>query len=223
MTGRLEPELSDIDGAAAVRAPTRDVVQFGERERDPGERAAIAETAITVLDLDALRAGARWRFRRARTGSTSTPTCSTARWWAPSTRPRPAALTFEELAALLRDLVAGPAVGVQVTVFDPDLDPDGSQARALTDCLGQRAGTVSASIALREVKAGLRAALYGEDAPALGDDAEPVARRRHVRQPAPAARARVVELDLLDRARVLLAARDHDPPVAQRGGRGAAA
>jgi arginase len=48
--------------------------------------------------------------------------------------PAPDGLTFEELSALLRT-VAGGAVGIQVTVFDPDLDADGSQAQALTDCL----------------------------------------------------------------------------------------
>ena len=49
--------------------------------------------------------------------------------------PAPDGLRFDELAKLLRNLLAGDAVGMQVTVFDPDLDPDGSQARALTDCL----------------------------------------------------------------------------------------
>ena len=48
--------------------------------------------------------------------------------------PAPGGLAFEELTALLQSVVGG-AVGVQVTVFDPDLDADGSQARALTDCL----------------------------------------------------------------------------------------
>ena len=48
--------------------------------------------------------------------------------------PAPGGLSFAELSELLR-AVAGGAVGVQVTVFDPDLDADGSQARALTDCL----------------------------------------------------------------------------------------
>jgi hypothetical protein len=32
-------------------------------------------------------------------------------------------LSFEELAELLRGLLAGPALGLQVTIFDPDLDP----------------------------------------------------------------------------------------------------
>ena len=43
-------------------------------------------------------------------------------------------MSFDELAALLARLAPG-AVGAQVTVFDPDLDPDGSIAEALTDCL----------------------------------------------------------------------------------------
>ena len=43
--------------------------------------------------------------------------------------PAPGGLSFEELSALLRTLLDGPAVGVQITVFDPDLDPDGSQAQ----------------------------------------------------------------------------------------------
>jgi arginase len=48
--------------------------------------------------------------------------------------PWPGGLSFEELSSLLRELAPG-AVGAQVTVFDPDLDDDGSQARALTECL----------------------------------------------------------------------------------------
>ena len=69
--------------------------------------------------------------RRCRTGCTSTPTCSTL---ARGRLPRAGRAHVRGAAALLRELVAG-AVGVQVTVFDPDLDADGSQARALTDCL----------------------------------------------------------------------------------------
>jgi arginase len=40
----------------------------------------------------------------------------------------------EELTRLLTAL-APDAVGAQVTVFDPDLDPDGRYARLLTDIL----------------------------------------------------------------------------------------
>jgi arginase len=59
--------------------------------------------------------------------------------------PEPDGLTHQELAALLRTLTASElAVGVQLTIFDPDLDPDGRLAAELTDTvvagLGPRAG-----------------------------------------------------------------------------------
>ena len=132
VTGRLEPELADIDGLSPYVADA-DAVHLGERERDPGERAAIAGTGITVVDLHALRAvGAvtpdvpYWLHVDADVlDSALLPAVDS---------PAPDGLSFEELAALLRQLVPR-AVGVQVTVFDPDLDADGSQAQALTDCL----------------------------------------------------------------------------------------
>jgi arginase len=48
--------------------------------------------------------------------------------------PDPGGLSAAELTGLLAAL-APRAVGAQVTVFDPDLDPDGSHARLLTDIL----------------------------------------------------------------------------------------
>lgn len=48
--------------------------------------------------------------------------------------PDPGGLTAEELVNLLRELAPG-ALGASVTVFDPDLDPDGRFARLLTDVL----------------------------------------------------------------------------------------
>ena len=132
VTGRLEPELSDIDGLAPYVADA-DAVHLGERERDPGERTAIAATGITVVDLHALRAvGAvtpevpYWLHVDADVlDSALLPAVDS---------PAPDGLSFEELTALLRS-VLDRAVGVQVTVFDPELDEDGAQARALTDCL----------------------------------------------------------------------------------------
>ena len=83
-----------------------------------------------MIDLDALRAG--------------TFALPRAPYWlhvdadvldlAAVDSPAPGGLSFDELSALLQRLRGG-AVGVQVTVFDPDLDPDGSQARGLTECL----------------------------------------------------------------------------------------
>ena len=54
---------------------------------------------------------------------------------------------------MLRRLVPG-AVGMHVTIFDPDKDPDGSAAHALTDCLVSGLGTRSDSIALEKLKPG---------------------------------------------------------------------
>ena len=90
VTGRLEPELSDIDGLGPYVLDA-DAVHLGDREGDPGELAAVAQTGITVLGLDDLRARGPGRPGRARTGSTSTPTCSTARCCARSTPPPRAA------------------------------------------------------------------------------------------------------------------------------------
>ncbi|HET9139477.1 arginase family protein [Actinophytocola sp.] len=50
--------------------------------------------------------------------------------------PDPGGLTHPELADLLRPLLADPrCVGLQLTIYDPDLDPDGRHAAALTDTL----------------------------------------------------------------------------------------
>jgi arginase len=48
--------------------------------------------------------------------------------------PEPGGLTHQELATLLRTLTASElAMGAQLTIFDPDLDPDGRLAAELTD------------------------------------------------------------------------------------------
>lgn len=50
--------------------------------------------------------------------------------------PTPDGLTFQELIQLLRPLLSADlAVGLEVTIFDPDLDPDGTLAQRLADML----------------------------------------------------------------------------------------
>ncbi|MCI4364350.1 MAG: arginase family protein [Thermoplasmata archaeon] len=50
--------------------------------------------------------------------------------------PEPEGLTFEELSELLQGVIASPlAAGLDVTVFDPDLDADGTLAGRLCDAL----------------------------------------------------------------------------------------
>ncbi len=51
-----------------------------------------------------------------------------------STQPDPDGLLPDELAALPGPLVASPhCVGLDATVYDPDLDPDGTAGALLTD------------------------------------------------------------------------------------------
>ena len=107
------------------------MVAMGEREGDADERRALASTSIVVRDLDELRS--------------SGPLRPGVPYWihvdadvldiSAVDSPAPGGLSFDELTSLLRVLLAGDAVGLQVTVFDPSLDADGSQARGLTDCL----------------------------------------------------------------------------------------
>ncbi|MCE1253506.1 MAG: arginase family protein [Anaerolineae bacterium] len=50
--------------------------------------------------------------------------------------PNPRGLDWDELAAVLETLLASPAAcGMEITIFDPDLDPDGRYAARLVDVL----------------------------------------------------------------------------------------
>ena len=55
--------------------------------------------------------------------------------------PDPGGLTAEELTTLL-ELLAPGATGAQVTVFDPDLDPDGRYAKTLTQVVADGLGAL---------------------------------------------------------------------------------
>ncbi|MBE2318676.1 arginase family protein [Solirubrobacter sp. CPCC 204708] len=121
VTGRAEDALADIDGLRPY-VRDEDVVAYGDRS---GDRAP-----VRVIDLAALRAG-EWAV-------------PDVPYWVhvdadvlrldAVDSPQPDGLSYDELADVVRRLLPG-AVGMQVTIFDPDLDPDGSAAAALTDCL----------------------------------------------------------------------------------------
>lgn len=123
VTGRAEDALADIDGLRPYVLDS-DVVALGSRD------GSSAPSSIRVIDLEALRAG-EWAVP-------SLP------YWVhvdadvlrldAVDSPQPDGLSYDELADVLRRLLPG-AVGLHVTIFDPDLDPDGSAAAALTDAL----------------------------------------------------------------------------------------
>jgi arginase len=68
-----------------------------------------------------------------------TPGSASWRIFAARASVSPGGLDPDELVALLAAL-APAAVGAQVTVFDPDLDPDGHYADLLTDVLATGLG-----------------------------------------------------------------------------------
>lgn len=145
VTGRGGKELTNPGGLKPL-VREEDVVALGEREDDP-ETSDVLETQIAVLDLAAVRrigvveAARRAIDRFERNGLDG--------FWVhfdvdvldgevmPAVdSPQPSGLGRDQLVEILRILLASRlAAGMEVTIFDPDLDPDGKMARALADDL----------------------------------------------------------------------------------------
>jgi arginase len=145
VTGRGQSDLVDIEGRAPY-VRDADTVVFGIRE---GDQAAAELAELRIESWPAAR------IRQA--GAAAAVTKALARLEAPHLdgfwvhldadvldpevlpavdSPEPGGLLPAELTALLSALLASPyCVGLEVTVFDPDLDPDGRQAALLTDIL----------------------------------------------------------------------------------------
>jgi arginase len=108
----------------------------------------IEETAITMTDLEAVRAAgieaaaARAIEHLAKRGldgvwiHLDTDVLDDAVMPAVDYR-MPGGLSWDELATLLCAAVSGGAIGINVTIFNPKLDGDGSIARALVDTLAR--------------------------------------------------------------------------------------
>lgn len=149
-TGRGEALMTDWPGVSSPLIPDARVIQIGEREgrdadfawpdvRDSGiERIEIFEALEIGVEAVGARIGAH--LDRA----------PEPRFWVhldvdvldqsvmPAVdSPGSPGLDMDQLAALVRPLVARRGwLGMTVTVFDPDLDPDGSLARDLVRMLG---------------------------------------------------------------------------------------
>lgn len=148
-TGRGPAVVADLEGKRPL-VRDEDVVAFGRR--DAGEAAEhgsqrIEDTAIDVIDLAAVRArGVNDAAVRA-VAHLSRPELSGA--WVhldadvlddaimPAVDYRmPDGLSWDELAVTLQAMAAsGKAVGIDVTIFNPKLDNDGSIARMFVDTL----------------------------------------------------------------------------------------
>lgn len=134
------PAIADLDGLAPYFLPDR-AVHLGHREDD---EAATEAGEILGLVLPAARAMA---MTPAELTSAVHAVAGPTGYWVqldvdvldPTVMPAvdspdPGGLSADALTALLRELAPG-AVGASVTVFDPDLDPDGRYARLLTQVL----------------------------------------------------------------------------------------
>jgi arginase len=148
VTGRGQADLTDIDGRRPYLRDT-DVVVLGVRDDD----AALAElraAGIQAWDVAGLRAdGPAGAAGAAEAALAQLSSDRLDGFWVhldadildPSVMPAvdspdPGGIGHDELVALLAPLVASPRCrGLEVTVFDPDLDPDGRMAGELADSL----------------------------------------------------------------------------------------
>ncbi|MEV0733146.1 arginase family protein [Polymorphospora sp. NPDC050346] len=141
VTGRGQPDIADIDGLGPY-CREEDLVILGVRDYD-SELAEVRGLGIAVHTTPEILAegpaavGSRVARRLAAHDGyfvhldvdVLDPEVMPA-----ADAPDPGGLDHPQLTELLRPLVTDPAcVGLQVTVYDPDLDPDGRHAAALAD------------------------------------------------------------------------------------------
>lgn len=145
VTGRGSERLINIDGLGPY-VRDADVVALAERERDP-ETDDILRTKIAVWDLaEVRRVGvpetARRTVERMRCAGVDgfwlhldADVLDDAVMPAVDSR-APDGLSSAELAGLVGPLLrSGLAIGMEVTIFDPELDPDGRIAKGFTTAL----------------------------------------------------------------------------------------
>jgi arginase len=148
-TGRGPDVVTNFDGHRPLVVDD-DVVQVARRDAEEADASGsqrIEDTAITVIDLPTLR-------ERGVERATSDALDRLARaeldgFWLhvdcdalddavmPAVDYRlPGGLSWNELETLIHlAMSSGRAVGIEVTIFNPALDSDGSLATALVDCL----------------------------------------------------------------------------------------
>lgn len=148
-TGRGPSIVTDIEGRRPL-VRDKDVVAFGRRDAEVAEAHGsqrIEDTAIRVVDLAEVRkCGAGVATHRA-IEDLSRP--ELVGIWVhldadvlddaimPAVDYRmPGGLSWEELATILQVVISsGQAIGINITIFNPKLDSDGSIAAAFVDAL----------------------------------------------------------------------------------------
>jgi arginase len=150
-TGRGPDVVADIGGLGPL-VRDEDVVQFGRRDAEEAERAGsdrIEDTTITIIDLDAIRE--RGIHRAAHDAVKALVQPHLDGFWIhldcdviddalmPAVDYRlPGGLSWGELETLLRVATAsGRVLGLEITIFNPSLDHDGTITNALVTCLAR--------------------------------------------------------------------------------------
>jgi len=148
-TGRGPAVVTDLDGGGRL-VRDEDVVHLGRRDAEEAEAAGsrrIEETTITLIDLATVRGDGAERAAAEAVAHLDRPELDG--FWIhldcdvlddaimPAVDYRmPDGLRWDELEAVLRVATASGRVrGVEVTIFNPALDPDGSIAAALVASL----------------------------------------------------------------------------------------
>ncbi|MEU6995396.1 arginase family protein [Streptomyces sp. NPDC046465] len=144
-TGRGQDDLTDIEGLRPY-VRDEDVCLFGLRDGDE-DRAEFTELKIANATVGELRKWGAENVARAVTQTLEVPELDG--FWVhldadildPSVMPAvdspdPGGLFPDELLDLLRPFVRSPrCVGLNVTIYDPDLDPDGKAGDVFTDLI----------------------------------------------------------------------------------------
>ncbi|MGW0822644.1 arginase family protein [Streptomyces sp. NPDC002845] len=145
-TGRGQEDLTNLEGLRPYLRD-EDVRLFGIRDHYEADRAELAALKIPVVTVGELREWQPADLARVTVQSLEIP--APAGFWVhldadvldPSVMPAVDSpdrdgLLPDELTALLGPLVRSPhCVGLNVTIYDPDLDPDGTAGALLTDVI----------------------------------------------------------------------------------------
>jgi arginase len=150
-TGRGPDIVADLEGLGPL-VLDEDVVHFARRDAEEAAEAGsqrIEDTEVTVIDLPDVRRRGVQRAAQDAVGHLLRPELEG--FWVhldcdalddavmPAVDYRlPGGLTWDELETVLQVAVdSGRALGLEVTIFNPALDRDGSIARELVGCLAR--------------------------------------------------------------------------------------
>lgn len=145
-TGRGQEDLTNLEGLRPYLRD-EDVRYFGIRDYFEEDRAELADLKIPVVTVGDLREWGAQALGSVTRQAFEIPQLDG--FWVhldadvldPSVMPAvdspdPEGLTPDELVALLRPLLASAhCVGLNVTIYDPDLDPEGTAGALLTDTI----------------------------------------------------------------------------------------